>query len=110
MHGSKEVDIINNSDIYDAHKDPCLSEKRPWNKLLQGIQSANGLMARAGAKKAKGPAVKVSNKQKTVKKTFSERFATSLDSDFFKHFVYPYERKEDLIVMLEFKLLKWGFW
>ena len=35
------------------------------------------------------------------KKTFDKRFAILLDFDFFKHPVYPYGLKEDLIVRLE---------
>ena len=45
MLGSKEIDTINNSDIYDTYKDLDLSEKEREKKLLQGIQSANGLKA-----------------------------------------------------------------
>ena len=43
MLGSKDIDTINNSDIYDIYKDLYLSEKECEEKLLQGIQSANGL-------------------------------------------------------------------
>ena len=43
MLGAKEIDTINNSDIYDTYKDLDLSEKEREKKLLQGIQSANGL-------------------------------------------------------------------
>ena len=50
MLGSKDIDTINNSDIYDTYKDLYLSEKEREEKLLQGIQSADGLKARAGAK------------------------------------------------------------
>ena len=45
MLGAKEIDTINNSDIYDTYKDLDLSEKEREKKLLQGIQSANGLNA-----------------------------------------------------------------
>ena len=44
--------MINNSDIYDTYKDLYLNEKEREEKLLQGIQSVNGLKARVGAKKA----------------------------------------------------------
>ena len=40
MLGSKDIDMINNSDIYDTYKDLYLSEKERQEKLLQGIQSA----------------------------------------------------------------------
>ena len=51
MLGSKDINTINNSDIYDTYKDLYLSEKEREEKLLQGIQSANGLKARLGAKR-----------------------------------------------------------
>ena len=57
MLGSKEIDTINNSDIYDTYKDLYLSEKEGEEKLLRGIQSANGLNAWLGAKKADGTAL-----------------------------------------------------
>ena len=38
MLGSKEIDTINNSDIYDTYKAPYLSEKEREKKLLQSIQ------------------------------------------------------------------------
>ena len=38
MLGSKEIDTINNSDIYDTYKDIYLSEKEHEEKLLQGMQ------------------------------------------------------------------------
>ena len=50
MLGSKDIDTINNSDVYDTYKDLYLSEKEREEKLLQGIQSANGLKTRVGAK------------------------------------------------------------
>ena len=46
MLGSKEIDTINNSDIYDTSKDLYLSEKEREKKLLQGVQSTNGSEAR----------------------------------------------------------------
>ena len=51
MLGSKDIDTINNSDIYDTYKDLYLSEKELQEKLLQGIQLANGLKTRMGVKK-----------------------------------------------------------
>ena len=69
--------------------------------MLQGIQSANGLKARSGAKKSDGIALTVTTKGNAIKKTFGKSFAIPLDFDFFKHPVYPYELKEDLIVRLE---------
>ena len=53
MLGSKDIDSINNSDIYDTYKDLYLSKKEREEKLLQGIQLVNGLKARVGAKKSR---------------------------------------------------------
>ena len=101
MLGSKDIDMINNSDVYDTYKDLYLSEKEREEKLLQGIQSANGLKASVGAKKADGTALTMATQENAIKKTFDKRFAIPLDFDFFKHPVYPYGLKEDLIVRLE---------
>ena len=69
MLGSKEIDTINNADVFDTYKDLYLSVKERKEKLLQGIQSANGLKARVGAKKADGTAVTISTKENAIKKT-----------------------------------------
>ena len=53
MLGSKEIDMIDDSDIYDTYKDLYLSEKEREGRLLQGIQSASGLKARVGEKKVR---------------------------------------------------------
>ena len=98
MLGSKGIDTINNSDIYDKYKDLYLSKKEREQKLLQGIQSTNGLKARVGAN---GIALTVTTLNNAIKKTFDNRFAIPLDFDFFKHPVYPYGLREDLIVRLE---------
>ena len=96
--GSKSIDIINNSDIYNKYKDLYLSKKEREQKLLQGIQSANGLKARVGAN---GIALTVATLSNAIKKTFNNWFAIPLDFDFSKHPVYPYGLREDLIVRLE---------
>ena len=101
MLGSKEIETINNSDIYDTYKDLYLSEKEREEKLLQGIQSGNGLKACVVAKKADGTAIIVTTQENAIKKTFGKRFAVPLDLPFFKHPLYPYGIKEDLIVRLE---------
>ena len=54
-----------------------------------------------GCKKSEGTALVVITQENTIKKTFHKRFAIALDFDFFKHPVYPYGLKEDLIVRLE---------
>ena len=108
MLGSKGIDTINNSDIYDRYKDLYLSKKEREEKLLQSIKPDNGLKVRMGAKKADGTALVVTTQENAIKKIFDVRFAIPLDFDFFKHHfeffkhpVYPYGLKEDLIVRLE---------
>ena len=59
MFGSKNIDMVNNSDVYDTCKGLYMSDKEREEKLLQGIQSGNGLKARVGAKKADGTALAV---------------------------------------------------
>ena len=81
MLGSKEIDTINNADIYGTYKSLYLSEKER-EKLLQGIRSANGLKARAGAKKADGAALTLTTKENAIKKIFGKRFVIPLDIDF----------------------------
>ena len=53
MLGSKEIDTINNSDIYDTYNDLYLSEKEREKKLLEAIQPTSGLKAWMGAKKSR---------------------------------------------------------
>ena len=43
MPGSKDIDTINNSDVYNTYKDLYVNQKELKEKLLQGIQSDNGL-------------------------------------------------------------------
>ena len=83
-----------------------MSEKEREKKLIQGIQSANGLKARVGAKKADGTALTATTQENAIKKTFDKRFAIPLDFDFFRHPVYLYDLKEDLIVRLELNSLE----
>ena len=101
MLGSMDIDTINNSDLYDTYKDLYLSEKEREEKLLQGIQPANGLKARLGAKKADGTALTLTTQENAIKKTFDKWFLIPLDFDTFKYLVYPYRLQEDLIVRLE---------
>ena len=70
MLGSKEIDTINNADIYDTYKDLYLSEKEREEKLLQGIQSANGLKARTSVKKGRWHGTNSYNQGKCNQKDF----------------------------------------
>ena len=82
MLGSTDIDTINNSDIYDTYKDLHLNEKEREEKLLQGIQSADGLKPRLGGKKSDSTALILTTQENAIKKTFDKRFAIPLDFDF----------------------------
>ena len=99
--GSKEIDTVNQSYIYDTYKDLYLSKQEREEKLLLGIQSATGLKARVGATKADGTALTVTTEENAIKKTVGKRFLIPLNFDFFKHPTYPYDLHEDLIAGLE---------
>ena len=55
-----------------------LSKKEREEKLLQGIQSANGLKASVDAKKADGTALIETKQENSIKKTFDKRFGIPL--------------------------------
>ena len=78
-----------------------MSEKEREEKLIQAMQSANALKTRVSAKKADGTALVVTTQENAIKKTFDKRFSIPLYFDFFKHPVYTYGLKEDLIIRLE---------
>ena len=101
MLGSKEIDTVNQSYIYDAYKDLYLSKQEREEKLLQGIQSATGPKGRVGATKGDGTALTLTKEENAIKKTVSNRFSIPLDFDFFKHPTYAYGLREDLIARLE---------
>ena len=75
--------MINNACIYDAYKDLYLNEKEREERLLQGIQSANGLKVRLGAKNSDGTALTLTTQENVFKKTYDKRFEIPLDFDFF---------------------------
>lgn len=52
--------------------------------------------------KKNGKVISVTTKENAVENNFVSKFAMPLDLGFFKHPVYPYGRKEDLVEMLEF--------
>ena len=90
MLGSKDINMIDNPDIYDTYKDLYLSEKEREEKILLGIQSTNGLKARLGGKKSVCTALTLTTQENAIKKTFDKRFSIPLDFDSFKHPVHPY--------------------
>ena len=69
MLSSKDIDTINNSDIYDTYKHLYLSKKEREEKLLQDIQPGNGLKARLGAKKTDGISLALRTQENAIKKT-----------------------------------------
>lgn len=56
--------------------------------MWEGIQSRNGLKARASAKKSGIAAILVTTQENTIKKPFSKTLNITLDFDFLKHPVY----------------------
>ena len=54
-----------------------------------------------GAEKVDGTARRVTTQENVIKRRFDKTFAIPLDFDFFKHPVYPYGLKEDLILRLK---------
>ena len=78
--------MVNNSDIYEMYKELFLSKKEREERLLHGIQSANGLKAPVGAKKADGTELTLTTQENAVKKTFDNRFGIPLDF----HYISPW--------------------
>ena len=56
---SKDIDTIDNLDVYGTYKDLYMSKKEREERLLQGRHSVKGLKARVGAKKADGTALTI---------------------------------------------------
>ena len=81
MLGSKDIDTINNSDIYNTNKNLYLCKKEREKKLLQGIQSNNGLKERVGKKMVDDTVLAAVTQANTITKTFDKRFAILLDFD-----------------------------
>ena len=102
---SKNFDVINNSCIYDAYKELYLSEKESEERMLQGIQPANGLKILLGGKKSDGTALTLTTQENIFKKTYDKRFAIPLDFDL-KRPAYPYGLKEDLTITIELNSAK----
>ena len=82
MFGSKEIDTINNADIYGTYKDLYLSEREHEEKLLQSMQSESGLKAQVEAKKVDVAARTVTSQENMIKKTFYKGFAVPFFSSF----------------------------
>ena len=80
---SKNIDTIDNLDVYDTYKNLYMSEKEREERLFQGRHSVNGLKARVGAKKTDGTALTITTQEIAIKRTFDKRFSIPLDFDFF---------------------------
>ena len=104
--GLKEIDVINNPCIHDAYKGLYLSEKEREERLLQGIQTANGLKDRLDPKTLDCTALTLTTQENVIKKTYDKRFEVPLDFDFFKHPVYPSGCEEDLTIKIELNSAK----
>ena len=104
--GSKEIDVINFASVFDAYKNLYLSKKKREERILQGIQLANGLKALLGAKKSDGTELTLTTQENVIKKAYDKSFEIPLDFDFFKHPVYPSGFEEDLTSMIELNSAK----
>ena len=72
--GSKNIDTIDNSDVYHTYKDLYMSEKEREERLLQDIQSVNGSKPPLGAKKADGPALTIQPRKIQLKRRLIKGF------------------------------------
>ena len=68
--------------------------------------ATNGLKARLDAKKSDGKALTLITKENVIKKTYNKTFAIPLDSEFFKHPVYPYKLNKDISITIELNSAK----
>ena len=60
----ERLNTINNSDIYDTYKELYLSKKEREERLIQGIEPANGLKERVGAKRNRWHGTDIDNPRK----------------------------------------------
>ena len=72
--GSKNIDTIDNSDVYHTYKDLYMSEKEREERLLQDIQSVNGSKPPLGAKKADGTALTIQPRKMQLKRRLIKSF------------------------------------
>jgi len=98
--GSKDLETVNNSCIFDTYKDLYLPKHEREDRFLQGIQGAQGLKARVGATKEDGGALAFTDEENAIQKTLESRFSIPLDFDFFNQPVYPYGLEEKLVARL----------
>ena len=80
--GSEELEVIENSDIFDLYNDLYLTKKQQKNMHLHGIDSKNRLKARVGAKKAVETDLTINGKENAILKTLENRFFIPLNFKF----------------------------
>ena len=68
MLGSKDIDTINSSDIYDKYKDLYLREKEREEKLLQGIESSQWFISTSRHKRSRWYSTNIDDSGKCDKK------------------------------------------
>ena len=100
--GNKSIEVIDNADILDTYMDLYLTKEDRKHRILQGIQSSDGLKARLGSTKADGSALGLSASETAIKKTYGKRFSIPLDFQFFKYPIYLEGLKEDLSVTIQY--------
>ena len=98
--GSKDIESINHCDKFDTFKDLYLTKDQREDRVLQGIQSVQGLKARVGATKSDGTAITFNGEETAIQKTLGNRFSIPLDFDFFNQPVFPAGLDEKLKVTL----------
>ena len=102
MLGSKDIDTINSSDICDTYKDLYLSEKEREERLLQGIQLANGL-------KFYNPSIK--KILITINGMPQQLFAAGLWArDIYSELKKYFYREHSNVTWEEFLTTKFGLW
>ena len=99
--GSTDIQTILNADVVDTFRDLYLSKTDRRYRLLQGINSPQGLKARVGATKAYGTPLTFTAEENAIKKTLVNKFPIPLDFDFFNQPVYPYGLNEKLFVRIK---------
>ena len=72
-----------------------------WREAASRYTISEWFKSLGWCKKKNGTAITVTTQKNAIKKTFGKWFAMPLDFDYFKHPVYPYGLKEDLIVKVE---------
>ena len=100
--GGTNIQLLNNSNVYDTHNDFYMTKDERKDALLQGIQGENGLKSRIGAKKTDGTELAINDEEKATSTTLNNKFYIPLDFDVFNQPIYPFGLHEKLVVRLTF--------